>query len=310
MTVMQNQSDQNTRRILPDTRPLRIDKEMLKRESSSGAQKPKKRPRGCCGCSVWLLVLLLAAYLLAPFASRFLLLGIDRAPAGSMAGRSDTMIVFSVNPLAAVRALSIPRDLWVPIPDYGENRINAAHFFAEAEQPGRGPASALRTVNSNFGFSLKYYLRFNLENFPAVVDALGGMILTLSQPMSGYPPGAYQLDGTQALAFVRSRSDGDDFFRMAQGQVFIRAFIRRLLDPSVWPRLPQFLAALPGALDTNIPLWLWPRLGLALARAALTGFESLALDRSMVTPTVTEQGAQVLLPNWALINAFLSENFR
>jgi len=137
------------------------------------------------------------------------------------------------------------------------------------------------------------------------VDSLGGMTLSLSQPMSVYPPGDYQLDGTQALAFVRSRSDGDDFFRMAQGQVFIRAFIRRLLNPSVWPRLPQFLAALPKAVDTNIPLWLWPRLGLSLARAALTGFESLALDRSMAVPAVTADGAQILLPDWALINAYL-----
>jgi len=273
--------------------------------------KEKKRSFGCgaCSCAVVMLVLLLAAYLLAPFATRFLLLGIDRAPAGSMAGRSDTMIVFSVNPLGPVRALSIPRDLWVPIPDYGENRINAAHFFAEAGQPDTGPASALNTLNSNFGFNLKYYLRFNLENFPAVVDALGGMTLTLSESMSGYPPGTYPLDGTQALAFVRSRSDGDDFFRMAQGQVFIRAFIRRLLDPAVWPRLPQLLAALPNALDTNIPLWLWPRLALSLARASLIGFEALSIDRSMVTPSVTDQGAQILLPDWALIQAYLSQNF-
>ena len=143
-----------------------------------------------------------------------------------------------------------------------------------------------------------------------MVDALGGMTLSLSQTMSGYPPGDYQLDGTQALAFVRSRSDGDDFFRMAQGQVFIRAFIRRLLDPAVWPRLPQFLAALPKAVDTNIPLWLWPRLGLTLARASLTGFDAMALDRSMAVPAVTAEGAQILLPDWTLINAFLSENFR
>lgn len=312
MTAMQKPSDQRTRRILPDTRPVNVQHQAEQPMLAAPVKIKKKRSCGCggCGCSILLLALLIVTYLLAPFATRFLLLGIDRAPAGSMAGRSDTMIVFSVNPLAAVKALSIPRDLWVPIPDYGENRINAAHFFAEAEQPGRGPASALNTVNNNFGLGLKYYLRFNLENFPAVVDALGGMTLTLSQPMSGYPPGDYPLNGTEALAFVRSRSDGDDFFRMAQGQVFIRAFIRRLLDPTVWPRLPQFLAALPNALDTNIPLWLWPRLGLTLARSALIGFETLAIDRSMAVPAVTAEGAQILLPDWVQINDFLSEKFK
>jgi len=62
--------------------------------------------------------------------------------------------------------------------------------------------------------------------------------------------------------------------------------------------------------DTNIPLWLWPRLGLSLARAALTGFESLALDRSMAVPAVTADGAQILLPDRAQINAYLGGNFR
>jgi LCP family protein required for cell wall assembly len=303
---MRNPIDQNTRRILPDTRPIQVRHRAEQPVPAEPVKIKKKRSSGC-GCSLLLLALLFAALLLAPFATHFLLLGIDRAPTGSMAGRSDTMIVFSINPLGAVRALSIPRDLWVPIPDFGENRINAAHFFAEAEQPGRGPASALNTLNSNFGFRLKYYLRFNLENFPAVVDALGGMTLSLSQTMSGYPPGDYPLDGTQALAFVRSRSDGDDFFRMAQGQVFIQAFIRRLLDPAVWPRLPQFLAALPKAVDTNIP-WLWPRLGLTLARAAWPAFDSwLSIAAWRYQPS--GQMAQILLPDWALIN-YLGKKFR
>ena len=151
MTAMRNPIDQNTRRILPDTRPIQLHRQAEKPTPAEPVKIKKKHSSGC-GCAFMLLVLLFAALLLAPFATHFLLLGIDRSPAGSMAGRSDTMIVFSANPLGAVRALSIPRDLWVPIPDYGENRINAAHFFAEAEQPGRGPASALNTVNSNFGF--------------------------------------------------------------------------------------------------------------------------------------------------------------
>lgn len=307
---MTQSSDQRTRRILPDTRPLRVKRQPNPHVPAAPAVRRKRSCFSCSGCGCFLLPLLvLMVWLLAPFSTRFALLGIDRAPAGSMAGRSDTMVVFSLNPLGAVKALSIPRDLWVPIPGYGENRINAAHFFAEAATPGSGPDAALETLNSNFGFNLHYYLRFNLENFPALIDALGGMTLTLPESMSGYPPGSYKLDGAQALAFVRSRSDGDDFFRMAQGQVFIKAFMRRLLDPSVWPRLPQFLAALPDALDSNIPFWLWPRLGLTLARASLTGFDSIALDRSMAVPAVSAEGAQILLPDWALINAYLSQNF-
>jgi len=314
---MKNQSDQKTKKIHIDTTSLQTNYEKKPagtQDIRTANRKNKTQRKSCCsgcGCALVLLILVLAIYLFSPFTSRFLLLGIDRAPSGTMAGRSDTMMAVSVNPLApVVKVLSIPRDLWVPIQGFKENRINTAHFFAEAQQTGKGPEAAIQTVNSNFDFNLKYYLRFNLENFPQVIDSLGGITLTLSQPMSGYQPGSYQLDGSQALAFVRSRSDGDDFFRMSQGQVFIAGFIRRLIEPEVWARLPKFFMAIPNAVDTNIPVWLWPRLGLAMARASFTGFESLMIDRNMVTPSVTSQGAQILIPNWPLINAYISEHFR
>ena len=273
--------------------------------------KTKRKPcTSGCGCALILIIFGFCTYLFLPFSSRFLLLGIDRAPPGTMAGRSDTMMVFSVTPfLPNLKVLSIPRDLWVPIADFGENRINTAHFFAEAQQKGKGPENSINTVNDNFGFNLQYYIRFNLENFPEVIDSLGGITLTLSKTMSGYQPGSYHMDGFQALAFVRSRSDGDDFFRMSQGQVIINGFLRRLVDPEIWPQLPNFFLTIPDAIDTNIPIWLWPRFGLAFLKASMTGFESLIMDRNMAVPSITSEGAQILMPNWPLIDAYLTEHF-
>jgi LCP family protein required for cell wall assembly len=246
---------------------------------------------------------MLLAYLLAPIASRFVLLGIDRTAGGSQAGRSDTIQVFSVDPLLpTVKLLSIPRDLWVTIPEFGENRINTAHFFAEAALPGSGPGHTMRTITQNFSLPLRYYVRLNLNNFPGLIDSMGGITVNLPQAMAGYPAGSYRLNGEQAMAFVRSRSDGDDFFRMSQAQFFIRSFALEMLNPAVWLRMPEIIPAALAAVDTNLPIWLWPRLGLALARASLTGVDSYAIDRSMVTPFVTSEGAQVLLPNWAAIN--------
>ncbi len=219
-------------------------------------------------------------------------------------------MLVSVNPLLpTVKLLSIPRDLWVTIPGFGENRINAAHFFAEAQEPDTGPDLALETIKGSFGVYVRYYVRFNLESFPAVIDSMGGIPLNLPEPMAGLPAGLNQLNGTQALAFVRSRSDGDDFFRIQQGQIFVSAFIRQLLNPLTWPRIPQILSSLSRVMDTNLPVWLWPRLTLALARASITGIESLSIDRSMVTPIVTSEGAQVLLPNWDLILPYIGNNF-
>jgi LCP family protein required for cell wall assembly len=312
---MEKFDNQKTVKILVDTEPIKPQRKPdQKIRPPERAPKPaNKRKRGClgCGCSPLLFIVAILFYLLFPLPNHFLLLGIDRSPAGTMTGRSDTMMAFSVNPLLPnVKLLSIPRDLWVSIPGVGENRINTAHFFAEAQQAGSGPRAALNTVNQNFGFNLRYYARFNLENFPTLIDSLGGITINLTQNMSGYPPGSYQLNGTQALAFVRSRSDGDDFFRIRQGQLFISAFVRKMLNPQTWPRLPQFIAAVPGALDTNIPIWLWPRLGLALARASITGIDTLVIDRTMVSGFLTSEGAQVLMPDWPRIHAFLDANWR
>jgi len=271
-------------------------------------QPPKKRSScGCCGCS-FLLVIFLLAYLLAPFSSQFVLLGINRTPDNSQAGRSDTIQIFSINPLLpTVKLLSIPRDLWVTIPDYGENRINAAHFFAEVAQPGSGPRQTMRTIEQNFSIPLRYFVRFNLNHFPALIDSLGGITIDIPQPMAGYPAGSHHLNGDQAMVFVRSRSDGDDFFQMNQAQVFVKSFAHEMLNPATWLRLPEIIPLALEAVDTNLPIWLWPRLGLALVRASFSGLETYIIDRTMVTSAVTSDGAQILIPNWPAIHELVLE---
>lgn len=278
------------------------------------------RRRGCsAGCMPILLtglaiilfaILLIGAYFLAPLRTDFLVLGIDRAPEGTALGRSDTMIIVSITPLRPdVTMLSIPRDLWVAIPGVGENRINTAHFFAEIDQPGSGPAAALGTVNQNFGLNISYFVRLRFDTFQKIVDAVGGVEINLPEDMGGLSAGRHHLDGEQALAFVRDRQGTDDFFRMAQGQTMIRALIQQMLSPLIWPRLPEVAAALFESVDTNIPVWDWPRLGFALLRASLSGIDSYTISREMTTPFTTDGGAQVLLPNWDAITPLVNKLF-
>ncbi len=308
---MKQHSNERTRKIELNSKST-TSQETRKSNHGRAVRSPgrKKLPCGGCGCLSFFFLIALLLYFIAPFGTQFLILGIDRSPQGSLAGRSDTIMLVSVNPLLPiVKLLSIPRDLWVTIPGFGENRINAAHFFAEAQDPNTGPDLALETVNSSFGIDLRYFVRFNLEGFPEVVESIGGIPLNLPEPMAGLPAGLNHLNGVQALAFLRSRSDGDDFFRMRQGQLFVSAFIRQLLNPSTWPRIPKILSSLSQAMDTNLPVWLLPRLSLALVRASFTGIETLSIDRSMVTPTITSDGAQILIPNWDLILPYLGNNF-
>jgi LCP family protein required for cell wall assembly len=257
-----------------------------------------------------LLGLALGAYFFAPFRTNILLLGIDRSPEGTALGRSDTLILATVLPLRPyVGMLSIPRDLWVTIPGGSQNRINTAHFFAEEAQPGSGPEAAMETVRTNFGVDVDYYVRIQFDGIKAFVDALGGLAVDLDAPAAGLDAGRHVLTGEQALAFVRYRQGGDDFTRIGDAQLFLRAVLRQLLRPASWLRLPLALTALIRSARTDVPLWMWPRLGLSVLRLGPGGIDFRSITREMVQPFTTAGGASVLAPDWALINPVLLEMF-
>ncbi len=149
--------------------------------------------------------------------------------------RSDTLIVLRLEGDRA-SMMSIPRDLWVTNAETGsDGRINAA-FNA-------GPANLVRTVSDNLGIPINRYLEVDFVSFAGIVDALGGIEITFAHPAydrgSGLLVGAgpQLLDGTQALAYVRSRHyteiiDGRDVVdptgdigRQQRQQSFIRAVL-------------------------------------------------------------------------------------
>lgn len=271
---------------------------------------PVKKPRRKRNLTLPLLALAVLTYFIAPFRTNILFLGTDVSPERGTLGRTDTIILATVVPLKPyVGLLSIPRDLWVQVPNVGEQRINTAYFYAEAGQPGTGGAAAAQTVRENFGVPVHYYVILQMGGLASVIDSVGGVDVQLDEPMGGLSAGAHHLDGSAGLAFARNRNVGDDFGRMQGAQMLLSALLRKALQPATWPDLPQLAFALAQTVRTNIPLWQVPRLLFALVRAPLFGFDSHAIDREMVTPYVTSQGAQVLLPNWESINLLLHDMF-
>lgn len=221
--------------------------------------------RFCCyGCSPIPLLTLAAflgffsaIYFFAPGRANLLILGIDQTTPGSDAGRSDTNILVSIVPTGPyVRMLSVPRDLWVTIPGIGENRINTAHFFAEAAAPGSGPAAALQTIQENFGVEVNYFMRIKFEGFREVFNSLGGVEINLDEPMAGYETGTHFLTGRKALAFARNRTGSDDFQRMKQGQIILKAAFQKISSPVNWVRIPAVGAAIFRTVDSNLPIWM------------------------------------------------------
>lgn len=274
--------------------------------------RERRLPGWARGCLTLALaaVMLLAIFLLLPTRINVLILGVDSRPEEGMVARTDTMVMMTVVALKPyVGMLSIPRDLWVPIPGYGENRINAAHFFAEADQEGAGPQGAIDTIEQNFGVRMKYYVRLRFEGLQDVVEALGGVDVDLPRAMAGYPAGVQHMNGEQALAFVRDRAGSDDFFRIERGQLFLRAGFRQMLRPAMWVRLPRVILVLPGVVSTNLPLWQMPRLALALLRVGPDGIDNRIISRELVFPFTTSGGANVLAPNWDAIRPVVEEMF-
>jgi len=132
----------------------------------------------------------------------------------------------------------------------------------------------------------------------------------LNDVMTGGLGTIVSLIGEQALAFARDRQSSDDFFRMQRGQMVLKAAVKQMLNPLTWPRIPQIISTGLQAVDTNIPFFEIPRIGLALVRAIISDtINSQTITREMVYPTITTDGANILLPNWEMINPLLMEMF-
>jgi LCP family protein required for cell wall assembly len=119
--------------------------------------------------------------------------------------RADTIMVLRIDPAAGqLSVLSLPRDLWLPIDGGPSQRINTAL--------GDGPDALVRTVQDALGIQLDHYVQVDFDGFRRVVDAVGGVTVPFDTPVRDRvtglridQPGCRQLDGDQALAFVRSR---------------------------------------------------------------------------------------------------------
>ena len=305
---------QNISNQINDTQPIRWD---MIYPAENPRQLEHRSSSKSVSCIVILLILVsvslicpIIGFVFMPMRINVLFLGIDYAPNKSFSGRSDTIMLSTFLPLQPyVGIVSIPRDLWIDIPGVGTNRINTAHYFAEISESGSGPQATIKTIEYNFDVNVQYYLRVRFDGVKEIVDALGGVNIYLPEPMAGYPAGLHHLSGNKALAFARNRYSSDDFGRMAQGQLLIKSIIKQILLPKHLPQLPGVVLSISRSIDTNIPYWQFPRMILTMLRVGIDNIDSRLINREMITPYITEEGAMVLLPNWDLINPIIREMF-
>lgn len=204
-------------------------------------------------------------------ANTILVLGSDRRPRGTREpgalggpSRSDTIMLLRVGGGHSAR-LSIPRDTVVPIPGHGSGKINAAYAYG-------GPRLAIRTVEDYLGVRVNHLVLVSFTNFPAFIDALGGIDFTVGKRCvrslisggnrnGGYTlylhHGSNHLSGKEALALARTRHNScdpneDDLTRVRRQQQILAAIRGRLTSPLTFFRLPWVAWTAPKTIQTDM----------------------------------------------------------
>jgi LCP family protein required for cell wall assembly len=181
-----------------------------------------------------------------------------QALVNSFDGLTDTMMLIRFNPeTKKVVMLSIPRDTRIEIPGHGVGKIN------EANANG-GPALSAKTVSQLLGgIGVDRYVTINVQGVQALVDALGGVTVTIPKDMKyqddsqhlyvNLKAGKQHLNGDQALQLLRFRNDEmGDIGRVQRQQMMIRALTDQTLNPGTIARMPQILSAIRAHIDTNL----------------------------------------------------------
>ena len=196
-----------------------------------------------------------------------LALGTDVRPGQQRSGLTDVMRAVRVDFQAQrVTTLEFPRDLWVYIPGI-ENRLgtdhqklNTAYAYAGPEQ---GPSVVASTLDLNFGLKVDHYMVANMNVFAEVVDALGGLDITI--PPGGidgrtssdrserlvFPEGPQHLNGAQALTLARMRNVS--VFARAQNQNLVLCALRKKVEsPEVILQLPAIINSFMSNIQTDL----------------------------------------------------------
>jgi LCP family protein required for cell wall assembly len=203
-------------------------------------------------------------------ANNILVLGSDRRQKNSKEpgaettgpGRSDSIMLIRTGGGHAAR-LSIPRDTVIEIPGHGLQKINAAHIFG-------GPALSISVIKHWLGIPINHVLEVNFENFPQLIDAMGGVDYTggciISRIDGGFSRGGYtlrlsagthHLDGKAALALARTRVNAcapgqTDLQRQEHQQALFTDIKSRLLSPAGFLHLPWIAWNAPPAIISDM----------------------------------------------------------
>ncbi len=255
----------------------------------------------------------------------FLLLGSDNDAKNVPGTAPNTQVIIFVSydpKRQQVYSITIPRDLYVPIPGFISDKIATAPSYGNLQL-------VITTVESNFNVHIDHYGWIGLEGFINVINSLGGVDIDVMHPMveddfpddlgpSGslyavrrffIPAGPQHLDGVTALQYVRARhADYISDFGRSQRQQQVLQVVRQKLDGMDLSVIPNLVEDMGNQFKTDIGL---PEL-LSLAKGTL-GIPATHIHQyymtdanGFATDATLPDGNEILSPNWTNINALFS----
>lgn len=263
-------------------------------------------------------------------------------PGGNL---TDSMMVMSV--LGAndhTTLISVPRDLWVQVPEGSGNygKINSVYEYSSknGQDPVAGGNAAAAKVSLVTGLNVPYWLTINFTGFKDFINSIGGIDVYVPDSFNAcYPAnddpsvnaswikvqfnkGMQHMNGATAIEYARAReplevcnkgksenlAELTDFARSARQQIIIKAAMSKLKQVSTWPKLYDALNALQKTVYTNMSLADLARFALVMN---LNTAHHVGLSNQNVLVDSSIDGQYALLPangNWQAIKDYVSKN--
>ena len=241
--------------------------------------------------------------------TNILLMGIDYGSCKFPYGRSDSMIIVSINNATKkVKLVSLSRAVYSAIPGYNNTRLSHAHGYG-------GPELAIQAIQNNYKIKIDNYASVTFEGFKNIINALGGVTVELegaeaaaiSYVLGSSGGGTYTLNGEQALAFARQRKIDNDRSRTGRQRRILEALATKATKMSI----PDMMAAMDDVL---------PNVRTDMTRTQLIGMLSKAITylnyarEETVIPhessdLVLRGGFEVLIVNWQTEIPYVHELF-
>lgn len=228
------------------------------------------------------------------------------------------MLIMIDKETGEVAIVSIPRDLYIEIPGYKEERINAVDYIGERGPLKSGPELLRRIFRKYFNVRIDNYIRLDLPGLQQIFEVLGPVemcfpqeeVLRYQGKTYRFGPGVQQVDPEALYIYMTKRAGKDDIDRIRRQHRALLALRKRARDLNLLPKVPALYRALSQHVQTDLSLLelLW------LARFAMdlpmSKVHSFSLDYKYVQPYTTRDGQRVLLVrDWNAVRKALERVF-